>query len=62
MSPIRLLIRFRVMLERLRRLAKGDNRDYTPMSPIWLLLGFRVMLERLRKFAKGDNRDYAPKC
>jgi len=50
------------MLERLRRLAKGDNRDYTPMSPIWLLLGFRVMLERLRKFAKGDNRDYAPKC
>ena len=27
MSPIWLLLRFRVRLERLRRLAKGDNRD-----------------------------------
>jgi len=45
------------MLERLRRFAKGDNRDYAPMSPLLLNLRFRVMLERLRRFAKGDNRD-----
>jgi len=36
MSPILLLFRFRVRLERLRRFAKGDNRDYTPKSPILL--------------------------
>jgi len=33
-SPIRLLKRFRVKLERLRRFSKGYNRDYAPMSPI----------------------------
>ena len=57
MSPISLLSRFRVRLERLRRFAKGDNRDYAPFTPIWLRSRFRVMLERLRRFAKGDNRD-----
>ena len=49
-----------VRLERLRRFAKGDNRDYTPMSPILLLFRFMVKLERLRRFAKVDNRDYTP--
>jgi len=57
MPPISLLPRPRVMLERLRRFAKGDNRDYTPVSPILLLPRYKVMLERLRRFAKGDNRD-----
>jgi hypothetical protein len=57
MSPIWLLSRPRVRLERLRRFAKGDNRDSAPMSPILLLLRSRVRLERLRRFAKGDNRD-----
>ena len=55
-----LLVRPRVRLERLRRFAKGDNRDYAPMSPIWLLIRPRVRLEILRRFAKGINRDYAP--
>jgi len=32
MSPILVLSRFMVRLERLRRFAKGDNRDYAPMS------------------------------
>ena len=57
MSPILLLFRSRVRLERLRRFAKGDNRDEAPMPPILLLIRFRVRLERLRRFAKGDNRD-----
>jgi len=34
MSPIRFIFRSRVKLERLRRFAKGDNRDYAPISPI----------------------------
>jgi len=34
MSPISLLPRKTARLERLRRFAKGDNRDYAPMSPI----------------------------
>jgi len=34
MCPIWLLFRFRVKLERLRKFAKGDNRDSAPMSPI----------------------------
>jgi len=34
MFPIRLLLRFRVKLERLRRFDMGDNRDYALMSPI----------------------------
>jgi len=34
MSPIWLLVRPRVRLERLRRFAKGINRDYAPMFPI----------------------------
>ena len=49
-----------VRLERLRRFAKGDNRDYAPMSPIPLSIRFMVRLERLRRFPKEDNRDYAP--
>ena len=32
--PIRLLNRFRVRLERLRRFVKGDNRYYSPMPSI----------------------------
>jgi len=36
MSPILMLFRYIVRLERLRRFAKGDNRDYAPMSPIRL--------------------------
>jgi len=57
MSPLLLNLRFRVMLERLRRFAKGDNRDYAPFTPISLNLRYKVRLERLRRFAKGDNRD-----
>ena len=57
MSPISLLFRLRVRLERLRRFAKGDNRDKAPMASIWLTPRLRVRLERLRRFAKGDNRD-----
>jgi len=57
MAPILLLNRLRVRLERLRRFAKGDNRDVAPMSPILLPPRLRVRLERLRRFAKGDNRD-----
>jgi len=34
MSPILLRSRFRVMIERLRRFAKGVNRDYGFMLPI----------------------------
>jgi len=34
MSPIPLPYRFMVRLERLRRFAKEDNRDYAPMCPI----------------------------
>jgi len=57
MSPILLLFRKRVRLERLRRFVKGDNRDEAPMSPILLLFRYRVKLERLKRFPKGDNRD-----
>jgi len=49
-------------LERFRRLAKGDNRDYAPKCPIRLFFRYRAKLERLIRFAKGDNRDYAPMC
>jgi len=49
-----------VRLERLRRFAKGDNRDYAPLPPIKLYSRFSARLERLRRFAKGDNSDYAP--
>ena len=52
MFPILLSSRFRVRFERLRRFAKGDNRDYAPMCPISLLFIFRARLERLRRFAK----------
>ena len=62
MSPIWLQLRFRFRLARLRRFAKGDNRDYAPMFSILLLLRSRFRLERLRRFVKGDNRDYAPVC
>jgi len=55
-----LLLSCRSRLERLRRLAKGDNRDYAPISPILLVERFRARLEILRRFAKGDNKDYAP--
>jgi len=34
MSPIKFSFRSRIKLERLRRFAKGDNRDYVPMSSI----------------------------
>ena len=61
MSPILLLFRFRVKLERLRRFAKGDNKDYAPIIPIRFLIRFKFRLERLRRFTKGDNRDYAPR-
>jgi len=57
MPPISLLPRLKVRLERLRRFAKGDNRDEAPMPPISLLPRLTVRLERLRRFAKGDNRD-----
>jgi len=36
MSPIRLLERFRVSFDRLRRFAKGDSKDEAPLSPIKL--------------------------
>ena len=57
MSPILLLPKFRVRLERLRRFFKRDNRDLAPILPIPFLSRFRVRLKRLRRFAKGDNRD-----
>jgi len=37
MSPISLLPRLTVRLERLRRFAKGDNRDLAPLPPMLLL-------------------------
>jgi len=52
-----LLLRSIVKLERLRRLAKGDNRDYAPMCPIKLLFRLMVRIERLRRLVKGVNRD-----
>ena len=61
MSPNPLPYRFMVRLERLRRFAKGDNRDCALMCPILLLFRFMVRLERLRRFAKGDKRDLVPK-
>jgi len=45
----------------LRRFAKGDNKDYTPISSIKFLSRFIARLDRLRRFTKGDNKDYAPK-
>ena len=60
MSPIKLWSKIMARLERLRRFAKGDNRDFAPISPIVFQWRFRVRLERLRRFAKGDNRVYAP--
>jgi len=44
----------------LRRLAKGDNKDYAPTSLILFLSSFKVRVDRLRRLAKGYNRDYAP--
>ena len=49
------------MLERLKRLAKGDNRDYAPMFPIQFSSRCKARFERLMRFSKGDNRDLAPK-
>jgi len=49
-----------VRLDRLRRFAKGDNRDYAPISPISFSHRFSVRADRLRRFAKGDSRNYAP--
>jgi len=57
MSPIWMLFRCRDKLERLRRFANEDNRDYAPFIPIRFLIRFKVRLERLRRFAKGDSRD-----
>ena len=57
MPPILFQFRLTIRLERLRRFAKGDNRDEAPMSPISLLPRLTVRLERFRRFAKGDNRD-----
>ena len=57
MSPICLLTRSRVRLERERIFAKGDNRDKAAFSPILLSLRIRDRLKSLRRFAKGDNRD-----
>jgi len=57
LTPILLFLRFRVMLDRLRRFAKGYNREEAPISPISFPSRFRAKLERLRRFAKGDNRD-----
>jgi len=45
------------MFERLKRLARGDNRDYAPSFLISLLSRFIAMLERLRRLAKGANKD-----
>ena len=47
-------------VERLRRFAKGDSKDYAPIPPIWFSSRLRSRVDRLRRFAKGDNRDYAP--
>jgi len=52
--------RFRVTFDRLRRLAKGDSRDYAPISPIKFSARFKVRVARLRRFAMGDSRDKAP--
>jgi len=56
MSPILLLFRSMVKLERLKRFAMDANKDYAPMSPILLLFISRVKLERLRRFAMEDNK------
>jgi len=52
-----LLFKFRARPERLRRFAKGDNRDYAPVCPILLLFRLRVRHERLIRFVKGDNNN-----
>jgi len=46
-----------VRLERLRRLANGTNKDYSPKPPILLQSRFRARLERLWRVAKGDKKD-----
>jgi len=56
MYSIRLQKRFMVRFVRLKRLAKGDSRDYAPMTPISLLSRCSSRFERLRRFSKGDNR------
>jgi len=55
-----LFFRFIVRIDRLRRLAKGDNKDYAPTPLILFLSSFKVRVDRLRRLAKGYNRDYAP--
>ena len=49
--------RLRVMLERLKRFAKGLNRDCAPAYPIEFWSKFKVMLDSLLRFPKGDNSD-----
>jgi hypothetical protein len=56
MSPIRLLVIFRVRFDRLMRFANGDSIYEAPMSPILLLFRFKIRHERLMRFLIGDNR------
>ena len=55
MSPIPLLSRFRVRLERLWRFAMGYNRDYAPMSPIEFSKRLSETLDKLASIANGDK-------
>jgi len=50
-----------VRLERLRRFAKGDNRDYAPMSPMKFSTRLSETFDKLASMAKGDKRDLVPK-
>ena len=50
-----------VRLERLRRFAKGDNRDYTPMPLKKISPRLSETFDKLASIAKGDKRDLVSK-
>ena len=56
-----MLPKFKARCERLRRFAKGDNRDYTLKSPIESLLRLSETLDKLTSLTKGDKKDLALK-
>ena len=51
------LYRFRVRLDRLRILDKGDSRENSLISSILFYSRLRVRLDRLRRFAKGQTNN-----
>jgi len=57
MSLIELWERSRDRVDRLVRLASGDNKDYAPTAPIELLSIWSRKVVRLARFESGNNRD-----